>query len=225
MASTSHLVRVAVPDAGTALFAMSSGNAAPAMYEQFVTAEHGVTYRSTFARGTYRVERTRGGDGRMVFWPTGTPPAPAAEVRSTWTASIGQVAQPGHAHRVTVDRDGVHAITVTRNIWLGARWIVNVHAWRDGVPHLLAQVDLPRLRTAHFPWHVASRVFGPVVEVKVWPAGTHEPAWGAAGAGIVAFIPSWYGIATSGQHGWYAGHLTGPAAAIAYRDLTVRALS
>lgn len=143
-------------------------------------------------------------DQRSVFWRTGAPATLDQEACATWVGADEGNEQQGIALRIRPDG---HAITVTKNVFLGAHWILNFHEWPNTSGNPFGAVNLePLLRDQPFPWRVCMRATGNVAEVKVWLPGQPEPAYGDPTHGGSALIPD--GWNEPGFAGWYAGHLT-----------------
>lgn len=66
---------------------------------------------------------------RLVLFPPHAPMATDQESCATWTDQTGRTTQQGLALRVRHDRGRWRAITITKNVWLGAPWNFNVHTW------------------------------------------------------------------------------------------------
>jgi hypothetical protein len=166
-----------------------------------------------------RAPRTnRGENFRMVFWRRGSRPRLDAESCATWQSDRGDFAQQGAALRIVETPDGaVRAVTVSRDVYpdhppADDQWWFNFHVWDsrdDPAYHLLAQVEIPRLRrgdhAAPLPWHFCARTRGRTLAFKVWRAGEQEPDYGEPGYGGSAQIPD--GWVVPGHTGWYVAHL------------------
>ena len=87
---------------------------------------------STGAMDAAALPSNSSGNLRTVFWPTHAFATQNEKTCATWAAESTWQAQQGAALRVNVQRDGaVRAVTVTKNVWVGATWIFNVHVWNS----------------------------------------------------------------------------------------------
>jgi hypothetical protein len=163
-----------------------------------------------------------GANSRVAFWEAGT--AAVADQLScvAWTEGDHTV-QQGVALRIRAEAERTTAITVTKNIWAGVFFDVNVHVMDSSAdsPHrmihgmTLGEVLAWRGEPAPGPWHLCARVEGDHLSFKAWPADESEPPWmdGRHGGGVV--LPA--GWDRAGVPGWYAGHV-GPGGSITYTD-------
>lgn len=127
-------------------------------------------------------------------------------VCATWLSRSGPIAQPG----LVVHFDGTHAITVTQNIWMGARSGINFHAWDLSAPlesghrfTWIGSFNPPGIGDGYgWPLRACARAAGPFLDAKIWPAALPEPEWGDpqySGGSLIIDQP--------GRAGWYAGHI------------------
>lgn len=139
------------------------------------------------------------------------------EVCAIWKEDSGPIAQEGLALRIHGDK----AITVTKNVWLGATWIENFHAWTNSGGEGTVQfgtINLEsELRDKPFPWHVCAQALGNQFMVKFWLPGELEPVYGDPTHGGVATIPD--GWNEAGTKGVYFGHIA-PNGHISYEGVT-----
>lgn len=153
-----------------------------------------------------------GGNLRMAFWRRADPASLDQQSCATWAErDPSSIQQQGAALRIRRDGGRTRAITITQNIWAGARWVFNVHVMDSAPPGGggatftfvdSAEVSLPPDDT---PLALCARVIGDQVDFLVWPAGAARPAWGTPGAGGSATLPA--GWAEPGIPGLYIGHL------------------
>jgi hypothetical protein len=201
---------------------------APGFAAAALTAD-GREHYGIVAEGSGAVLQLAGapGDGntRVVFWRAGATPSLDQESCATWRSLSTPVDQPGVALRIESGPPGVRALTVTRNVFGGAGYIVNVHAWDSaaapGVPPVLARFDLGATLTrggdlVDLPWRLCARVTGARLDVVVWPLAEARPPWGDAGHGGSTAVPPGYDA--PGLAGWFAGHL-GPGDRLVLADL------
>jgi|SRR5262245_9277182 len=153
-----------------------------------------------------------GSNLRRVYWPVRQAERVDGAVCASWVRwSVGSV-QPGLAVRVTDQR----AITVTRNVWAGAYWVLNVHTWQGPVFTQVGQIDLSGLVLVPggvtgsgyrpLPWRVCVAVRGSLLSTKVWfPAEEVEPPWSDMTRVWLTQLPD--GWVHGGRFGWYVGHL------------------
>jgi hypothetical protein len=150
---------------------------------------------------------------RLVVFPPDAPESVDQEACATWAAQTGHTTQQGIALRIRHDGDRWRAITVTKNVWMGAPWNFNVHTWDSndgGSWHLRGRVLLERGLGPHeemvpMPWRACARVEGRVLTLKVWPVMVPEPSWSdPRHTGTVVLPEGWE---EPGRAGWYVGHL------------------
>ncbi len=214
-------VAAQVPRATTAVQEDTYTSSVPTDVRKWVmTPEAADTYRLTLGPRTARADAPTtnvGGDLRMAWWPSRAPMSVDSEACTTWARRKGVVVQPGVVLRVRQDGGRTRAISVTNNVYYGARWAWNVHLW-DAVGtarspiRQVGSVHLPEVFGSHpeklppLPWRLCARVVGSTVQLKAWPTarGT-EPAWGDDLYGGTVKVPS--GWVFPGRSGWYLGHL------------------
>jgi len=174
----------------------------------------------------------KGSGMRVVFWRKADAATTDQESCATWSAKNHQQ-QPGIALRVHEVRNGVRAITITKNVWLTAYSVVNVHVMDSTSatePFVkIAGQDLPGLRNSAdltdvkpYPWRSCAQVVGSTVSLKVWPAAQAEPAWDDPNYGYSVDLPAGWGAA--GRPGFYIGHLP-PGRSLDHSDLAVSDLA
>jgi hypothetical protein len=170
---------------------------------------------------------------RMVLWPSTETPLVDQESCATWSSQSpaqanNVITQEGLALRVAT-KDGVtRGLTVTKGVWAGVNYALNVHVWNTtwSPPfHLLQSFDLSSYLTANgqtsqLPWDVCARVVGDTLDFEVWLAGQVPPAWGNTAQGGTVLLPAGWGF--PGRAGWYIGHLARGASAT-YSNLVVEA--
>jgi hypothetical protein len=165
-------------------------------------------------------------NNREFFWDK----AGRSESDQTVCASFatGQGSdQQGIVLRLMSLPDGkVRAITVTRNIWLGAFDVFNFHVWNTEADPSSpftqfgsAVVSELPIRPAVYPLNMCARTVAAtdVVQFVIWTRGQKEPKWGSA-AGGEARIPG--AAPAAGRGGWFAGHLI-PGSSMTYRRLRI----
>lgn len=155
-----------------------------------------------------------GGNLRQVWWASGDAPLTDAESCVTWTANDGDVAQAGVALRVRQEGGRTVALTVTNNVWAGARAGWNVHAW-DGdfaSSRLIGQALLTEafgesvFQQPPLPWRICARTVGSTLEFRAWSLSERlNTEWGDPRYGASILLPP--DVARSGRAGWYVGHL------------------
>ncbi|MBK5288774.1 MAG: hypothetical protein JJE46_09930 [Acidimicrobiia bacterium] len=69
------------------------------------------------------------GNTRVVFTHPADPATTDSQTCGTWSSDAGSFDQEGAALRVHTVDGGVKAITVTKNVVFGAKWIFNLHVW------------------------------------------------------------------------------------------------
>lgn len=148
-----------------------------------------------------------GSNLRRVYWPLGGRDQVDGRVCASWLRLSPASAQPGLALHVTADR----AVTVTRNVWGGAYWVLNVHSWVGAAFAQVAQFDVSALVVRAdgsyrpLPWRVCARSVGGRLDVKVWFPPEPEPGWTVPGRVWSSVLP--VGWVVPGRVGWYAGHV------------------
>jgi hypothetical protein len=174
------------------------------------------------------------GTNRMAFWRRSDPNLADVETCATWTTTGDAFHQEGATLRLRPVGDGVRAITVTKNVYLGQYWLFNVHVWDTNdadAPFAMVgePFDLsPTLGTGDpedpvvpLPWRMCARAQGNVVDFVVWPTSEARPPYGTPGSGgSVTVGGNWL---EAGTNGWFAGHLQ-PNSSIWYSDPTVTPL-
>lgn len=205
---------------------------APTYVTAAVTPDGSDTYRYE-PRGTAMAvvapRSNRGVNLREVWWAGRFRPVLDQQTCATWSRFGGPIAQAGLALRVTGRTGDLRLLTVTNNIWSGARAGWNVHLWRTGTDQhrIIGQVRLARVFGAlpvdepALPWRVCARAVGRALELKAWPLSDPrgEPSWGDPAYGITLQLPpDWVHPGTAG---WYVGHLR-PGERMGYEDLVAR---
>ncbi len=157
-----------------------------------------------------------GGNTRLIWANLDAPVQVDGQVCADWDGFSG-LAQPGLALRVRRDGTRTRAITVTDNIFWGARFGFNVHLWDTGSPipgalpvQVVGGADLsatfgPAGALQPLPWRVCARVKGRIMDIKAWPLRIAEPLWGDVRYGRRFQLP--VAAVYEGRAGWYAGHL------------------
>lgn len=157
------------------------------------------------------------GDNRQVAPVLGAVASQDHGSCATILGPVDGVVQPGVALRIRTDGDRTRAITVTNNVWLGGRFIFNVHLADSGGATFSDQMsplggfnppgfatsvaDLPPL-----PWRLCARVQGQQVRVKAWaPGRTAEPTYADPRFGATFTVPPTWVF--TGKPGFYVGHL------------------
>lgn len=167
---------------------------------------------------------------RMAYWPTAASPSADEESCASWASqdpaqattaaqANSVVTQEGLALRFTT-KDGVtRGLTVTKNVWAGADFALNVHEWNTSWPvqfQLLQAFNLNSYLVSNgaidpLPWDICAEVVGSTLQFEVWLAGQVPPAWGnTTQGGTVQLGAGWD---YQGEAGWYVGHLKTGASA------------
>lgn len=127
----------------------------------------------------------------------------------------GSPVQQGIVLRLHLTQDRNTAISVTKNVFADVDWVYNVTAWDSGM-------DPPFVKVAGFDMSMSTfaaggpepgveprlcaRVRGTTLELKAWPQGMPEPAWGDPIATRSIELPA-EATSAPGVAGWYLGHL------------------
>ena len=166
------------------------------------------------------------GNNREFFWSRTARSGTDQTVCATFASGQGDD-QQGIVLRLTdLPGGGITAITVTRNVWMGAFDVFNFHVWDTGTDPgspftQFGSTVIPGLpvRPAVYPLHMCARTITAtdVVQFVVWTTGRTEPSWGGADGGA-ARLPA--DAPTAGRGGWFAGHLV-PGTSMTYRRLSV----
>lgn len=183
-----------------------------------VATADGSPYSVAQSRGTVTVSAAHaGGNEREFLVPSDAPLSRDQESCAEWT-SEPTVAQQGVVLRLHSVAGGVQAITVTKNIFFDAFWIINVHVWDTTNPSspftlagsfdLSGELRVPGTNRAYpLPWFLCAAVRDSTLALKVWRNGQAQPAWGKPRFGGVMQLPN--GFTDPGLAGWYIGHLSG----------------
>lgn len=168
-----------------------------------------------------------GGNQREAFFPSGQTSMQDARVCATWTSEPTTGTQEGVALRIhTTSSGAVRAVTVTKGVWGGIYWVVNVHVWDSGAPEPFRQIGqfdlgpvlIGWLGPQPLPWRICAQVTDLALAWKLWRLDEPEPRWDDRAHGGVVVVPQEYVV--PGRAGWYVGHL--PAGTTAtYGDLGV----
>lgn len=174
----------------------------------------------------------QGGNTRTSFFPAGQAATTSGTVCATWVGpgTPADDRQQGLALRVETNAKGVRrAITVTKNIWLGATWLMNVNLWTvtqtSGSPDQITQTPTNLDFTSvvgqgtdqAFPWRVCAQATAGTIVVDVGTASSpHEPFVDPTYFQTVSLPVGWE---YPGQFGWYIGHLQ-PNTSFTYTDLS-----
>lgn len=167
---------------------------------------------------------------REVYWRTDTPHYANQQSCITWntnaTTEGGSALQPGLAMRIAKsgeNGEGIKAITVTENVWMGAVMVFNVHVWDStDIGHefqIVEGFDLsstvltwtddengdPQPALVPAPWYVCARTLGDQFSFKVWTGGNPEPGWDDPDRVYTTTLPE--GWVYPGFSGGYIGHL------------------
>jgi hypothetical protein len=202
----------------------------PSLGAGILTGEAQDHYGLTVADGVVTAstpETNTGGNTRIAFWRVADPASTDQQTCATWNHARGDLYQPGAAMRVRKANGRTTAITVTNNIWYGARWAFNVHVMDSGAQQPFRQIasfDLSEaFRTAPgaytvwpLPWRMCARAVGDTVSFIVWPLRDPEPAWDDPRYGGSVTLPAGWG--QPGIPGWYVGHLE-PGDSMDFTDL------
>jgi len=155
-----------------------------------------------------------GANVREIFWPRDNPVLPDTESCAIWSGQTGDYVQQGAALRIRQDGSRVRAITVTKNVFLGATWIFNFHVWDTSQSPAYTPIGATNLEAAlrhngvvtPLPWHFCARVIGSKLEFRVWTStDAFEPGWGDRNHGGSVQLPA--GWDAPGKAGWFVGHI------------------
>jgi hypothetical protein len=116
-------------------------------------------------------------------------------------------------------------VTVTRNIYAEAFNVFNFHVWNTAdTSNPFTQFgsftasNLPAYPApAVYPLHLCARTAFGYLQFVEWTSDV-MPAWGTAGQGGLAPLPS--SAPSAGQDGFFAGHEVA-GTSMTYRDLTI----
>ena len=228
-------ISVTVPAVASAAGAHAAA-AAPTYQAATLTPYHSDTIKMTAAAGNvYLAAPSTSSTSsyfREVLWSGGSAMSLNQQSCATWVGESDPNLQEGVALRIVQTPAGIRAITVTKNVIYGVRWIFNVHTWdttNAAQPYTqVAQFDMSKIilndvsRMRFLPWTVCLRAVGATVTFKIWfPLVMSEPTWTDPNYTRVTTVPAPYGV--PGLAGWYVGHV--PANAYTqYTNLTTRVL-
>ena len=206
--------------AGGLLGVPTARHHSPASFRDAVLTPQGFDrYRYDAAQNRVVVsapQSNRGANLRSVWWSNDDPPVVDAQSCVTWSSFDGPLVQAGIALRVRQEGDRTVALTVTNNVWAGARAGWNVHAWSGDweTSRLLGQALLTEafgesvFQEPPLPWRICARTVGATLEFKAWSLREHaDVAWGDPRYGTAILLPD--DVVRAGRAGWYVGHLGG----------------
>lgn len=163
---------------------------------------------------------------REVFWPTGQPSFRDGQVCASWKYQSTQSIQEGVALRIVTGLGSrTLALTVDKNVWAKAYWVLWVVGWDTASPEVftgianknVSAVISPNGQYLPFPWRVCARVVGSTLTFKIWvPAREGEPSWTDPTHTGTATVPAKYTV--PGKFGWYIGHIP-PGGRASYGNL------
>jgi hypothetical protein len=172
-----------------------------------------------------------GSNLRKVLWIKETAKSLNASSCATWRSETTSAIQQGAALRIVKGDGYTRAVTVSKNIYFGATWIINLHVWdsrKNPAFRQIGQFDLsqtlrPNGTPAPLPWRLCARALGSTLEFKVWRLGVEpEPAWDDVNHGGKATIPAKW--VEPGKAGLYVGHIPAGGSAT-YSHVAMTALS
>ena len=163
----------------------------------------------------------------MLFWPSDGRVTADATSCATWSEASSDVVQQGAALRIGDEPGGsVHALTVTKNVYVHSYWIFNVHIWdtATGGGTEIASFDLsPVFRfggdlyiARPLPWRLCARTRNGRLEFKAWRLAEIEPPWDDPAHGGSVRLPA--DAPATGAAGWFIGHLR-PGMTATFTDL------
>ncbi len=152
---------------------------------------------------------------RMVWWDPDSKEVIDGTSCATWSTQSNVGDQQGVALRISFNFPDhqVHAVTVTKNIWLGAVWIFNAHVWDGPQLSTIGGVNLQSVfdpsgdpaMPLPLPWNICARTTGNTLSFIAWPSAEPQPAWGDTTHGGSWTLPT--GWSYKGYSGSYVGHL------------------
>lgn len=186
--------------------------------ETLLTPDDDDTYTWEQIPGGHTVSAAPGNAGansRYVYSTIHTPDVVNQMSCVTWDGIVDPYIQPGIAARHSIEADRTRAISVTNNVWGGARALWNVHLWdsaiTDGLPaEAIGTVIVPVMGLEIEdlpapPWSMCVRVQDTTLDFKVWPAASPEPEWDDDFHVGSLDLPDHAVFA--GKPGFYAGHI------------------
>jgi len=168
-----------------------------------------------------------GGNNREFFWSPSSLSGSDLTVCAQFANGEGSDQQGIVLRLNTLGNGRVSAISVTRNVWMGAFDVFNFHVWNtltdpeSPFTQFGSTVIWPLpLRRAVYPLNMCARTVtaSNSVEFVVWTAREPKPRWGSPTQGGRATIPE--NAPSAGRGGWFAGHLH-PGSSMTYDNLTV----
>ncbi len=171
--------------------------------------------------------KSSAGNNREFFWSPSSPSGSDMTVCARFADGRG-ADQQGIVLRLHELADGrVSAVTVTRNVWMGAFDVFNFHVWNTATDPASpftqfgsTVVPVLPVRPAVYPLDMCARTVAASdsVEFVVWKDGQPKPGWGSTTQGGRATIPG--DAPAVGRGGWFAGHLS-PGTSMTYEGLSV----
>ncbi len=201
----------------------------PSVNGRLLTSDGGdyfIAERSDASLSVRAAPTNSSGNTREVWWPVEEAATVDQQVCVTWASETGGLSQEGIVLRARPTPDGTfRAVTVTKNVWFGGVWYLNVHAWDTGQQppfQLIRTIDMsgvlrPGGVVAPLPWRVCARARGSELDVKAWLPTEAEPSWGDSTHGGSATLPG--DQVASGMAGWYTGHIP-PGGSELFTDFT-----
>jgi hypothetical protein len=168
-----------------------------------------------------------GGNTRIVFWPRGQAQTADQQVCATWRSATLAWRQEGIVLRLRFDQGAGQGILITKNVWAGTFWTINVSKWRaTDAPQAVTLLDSFDLSDAlgtgddlaPLPWRMCARVVDATVSFVVWPLSEPRPDWDDPLHSGEVLVPA--DLTEPGVGGWFVGHLL-PGQNLVYDDLTV----
>lgn len=178
-------------------------------------------------------------NGRVLGWDLRAPVS-RDQVSCVTAAHTSWPSQEGVVVRGRADGNRYRAVTVTKNIFMRATSVYNVHVWDSastGAPFTMAHDTMGRGlsfdmssavtgdSTTGTPRRLCAKVLGDLLTIKVWPADAPEPAWSSpAHTRTADLAPMGQRARFDGRPGWYVGHVP-PSGRVDLTDIAAPPLS
>lgn len=156
-------------------------------------------------------------NSRAFFWEKSSP-VTRDHYSCATVGHSGLPVQEGVVLRIAASPGGgTRGISVQKNIIYNVNWKYNVHLFDTANPDLAAGRDFAQLGAVDFaavvseanragqPLRLCAKATGRSLEMKLWPAGSPEPAWGDPHYTRTMTLPAAW--VYQGRPGYYIGHV------------------
>ena len=176
----------------------------PTLQAAWFTADQNDDFGITVGDGAVVVSAPTsnvGGNGRVAFWPADGSPSLDHQSCVSWVEG-SHFTQQGVTLRTRTVAGRTSAITVTKNIYAGWYWFLNVIVMDSGAETPLLKIGavsavdamLHRRRGHTRTVDPVRPVVGDEVDIKMWAVDQAEPPWGTDGYGGHVTLPDLPGL-------------------------------